>query len=193
MWPEPFRYPYFTTANGGVTLDLLQCIGSSRITGQSLNSLYMLIREARYERMYQTIIEYYTHCKAYTNSVNRDFECTPLLPILHNINGYYDHEPLSVHTMSELYSNWCNDNIPIWSAYTQQLTSNYVSIDSSHKIPKRVTGNTFSRLWSMVDIETGIILQQQMLTNEANVDILPMLQQHIKRCYSLNKPLINVR
>ena len=180
------KYTFHTTHAAGVTLDLLQHIVASRTTGQSLNKLQQFIRELRYERMHNTIVDYYNHCKTYQH-ICSDYQPTPLPPILHNAAGYYDHEPLSVHTMAEIYTDWCKLYEQQWKAYTQQLTADYVSIDSSHKIPKRVKGNAFTKLWSMADISTGVILQQQMLTNEANADIQPMLYQHVARCASLGK------
>ncbi len=185
------KYPFYTTANCGVTNELLQLIVSSRaVSLTSLTTLRKNIREIRYERMFKTIIDYNYHCDWYRKSRGfRDESFEELPPILTNPTGYHDHEPISVNTMGEIYREWCSDNMSTWSNYTQQLTADQVSIDSSHKIPKRVTGNAFGRLWSMVDISTGVILQQQMLTNETNEDILPMLKQHVARCISLDKPV----
>ena len=184
------KYPFYTTANTGVTNQLLRRIQSARAANNtSLKSLYKEMRELRYERMYTAITDYYYHCDWYKQQRCRDTVFEPLPPVINNPSGYYDHEPIRVVTMSELYNEWCDDNLTIWTNYTQQLTADQVRIDSSHKVPKRVRDNAFTRLWSMVDIETGVILQQQMLTSETNADILPMLKQHVARCTSLGKPL----
>lgn len=40
-----------------------------------------------------------------------------------------------------------------------------------------------------MDVDTGFILTQQMLTHENHIDVLPMFEQYVQRCSELSKPL----
>ena len=157
--------------------------------------------EARYDRLHTTIVKYYQHCKehkAYVMAgiakllnfgVGTEESYDILAPVLSTQHGYNDYEPPSVPVLSSIYQRSCSNDIEIWNSYTQQLTGQHVSIDATHKIAKKVNNGSYTRLWSMVDIETGCILHQQMLTHEAHEDVLPMFKQYATRCRELQRPL----
>ena len=78
----------------------------------------------------------------------------------------------------------------MWNLHTQQHTAaRAVSIDSTFKIGKKVSGRSHRCLWSLVDVDTGVICSQQMLTNETNEDLMPMIEKYVERCQILDKPL----
>ena len=56
-------------------------------------------------------------------------------------------------------------------------------------MPKKLTNSSFTRLWSMMDVETGCLLHQQMLTHETQDDVLPMMWSYAQRCTELGRPL----
>ena len=78
---------------------------------------------------------------------------------------------------------------PLWKRHTQQLTADRVCIDATFKVPKKLTNSSFTRLWSMMDVETGCLLHQQMLTHETQDDVLPMMWSYAQRCTELGRPL----
>ena len=68
--------------------------------------------------------------------------------------------------------------VPYWNRHTQQLTADRVCIDATFKVPKKLIDGSLTRLWSMMDVDTGCLLHQQMLTHEAHEDVLPMLSSY---------------
>ncbi|MGH2640028.1 MAG: hypothetical protein ACRDF4_12230, partial [Rhabdochlamydiaceae bacterium] len=195
------RFQFFLTAEEGVTLVLLSRIINCRLSAGGFNALRNEISQSRHERMYQAIENYHLHCLHHHNSrlnsllgyfsVNRGTtqHYPALPPILHNPDGYYDHDPLSVKAMSAIYQSYCKQQLSLWIRYSQQFTAKRVSIDSTFKIAKRIPKSPTTRLWSMVDIDTGIILVQQLLTHESHVDVCPMLGSYASRCHELKAPL----
>jgi len=190
-------FQFVLTEEEGVTMELFNRIVSARMCGSSLTQLRRELRTNRHERMYRAILSYYRHCEDHRSmskatltawmsgigTTSNEYEDFP--PILHNPDAYYDHDPLTVKTMSDIYVKYCKDKAPMWTSYTQQLTANRVSIDATFKVAKKIRNSSLTRCWSMVDIDTGVILHQQMLTHECHDDVLPMLKQYVARCKEL--------
>jgi hypothetical protein len=195
--PVQAQFPFHLTAEEGVTLPLLHRITSARMMGSSLNALRQELMEARHWRMHRTIVSYYSDCynhqkpsigisswgKGATEQYDR------LAPQLHTEHGYHDHPAPSVALMQEVYLKWAAGHEETWTRDTMQRASENLSIDAQHRLPKKVTGGAFTRLWSAVDPSTGCIHHQQLLTNETNADVLPMMEEYANRCRSLGVPL----
>ena len=199
-------FKFILSGKEGVTLDVHTRIINSRLNGSSFQALYQELKQNRYNRLYQTIAAYYRHQEDYRKMIVRtpfrgwmpgfgatseeeDADTLPMPPILHNPNGYHDHLPLSKQTISTLYESYCQTSIPSWSTYTQQLTAPLVSLDATFKIALKLHQSSLTRLWTLIDITTGVILHLQMLTHETHNDILPMLMSYRARCQALNAPL----
>ena len=105
------------------------------------------------------------------------------------LNGhyYFDHPAPTVSFLGRRQHAHATRMAPIWMGYTQQLYADRVCIDATFKVPKKLTESSYTRLWSMMDVETGCILTQQMLTHEAHEDVLPMLMAYRQRCRVLNR------
>ena len=190
----------------GVTLEVHSRIINSRLNGSSFQAFYQELVQNRYNRMYRTITAYYQHQEDYraaqvrspyvkwmfgfgATSEEEDRVTLPMLPELESANGYHDHLPLSKQTMTTMYQGYCERQIPSWTTYTQQLTAPLVSLDATFKIAKKLQQSSLTRLWSLIDINTGVILHLQMLTHETHHDILPMLMSYRARCKVLNADL----
>jgi hypothetical protein len=184
------HFRFVLTPEEGVTLDLHSRIIEARVCGSTLHALHNELQRNRYTRMYETIAAYYQDCEHHKLSSSSFFirglgsnaDYSPLPPILHNPDGYYDHDAPSVQFLSDVRLRYCSAQSELWEAYTQQLTASRVCIDSTFKIAKRMRTSNVKLLWSMMDIETGCILTQQMLTHERHEDVQPMLFQYSERC-----------
>jgi hypothetical protein len=110
-------------------------------------------------------------------------------PILHNPDAYFDHEPPCVAYMMNICDRFSESNMAMWTQYSQQLTGERVCIDSTWKVAKRMIQSSGRTLWSMMDVDTGCILTQQVLTHEAAMDVLPMMSSYAARCKELSVPL----
>lgn len=180
-------FKFVLTAEEGVTMDLFNRIINARMTGSSFQALRNELVQARYDRLYGTIAAYYKHCEDYrqiseaspirqwfggfgvvTNSAEANYY---MPPDLHNPVAYFDHLPPAVSTFSEIYQRYCQQKSPLWMAYTQQLTAERVSIDATFKIANKINKSNLTRCWSMIDIDTGVILHQQLLTHESHREI----------------------
>ena len=197
-------FKFVLSGHEGVTSELHTLIINSRMNGSSFQSLYEQLLQNRYNRLYRTIAAYYRHQEDYRatryrspfrswmpgfGTAEEDSDILPMLPILHNRDGYFDHLPLSKQTISTMYRDYCHDYIPSWSLYTQQLTADLVSLDATFKIAFKLQNSSLTRLWTLIDIQTGCILHLQMLTHETHNDILPMLISYRARCEALKRPL----
>jgi hypothetical protein len=201
------HFPFMLTAEDGVTLELYRRVVEARASGWSLHALRRELERNRYDRMFRMIALYNSECERYrlqpgttggylsltqwmsgqgAPHVDDDFP-----PILHNPLGYYDHEPPSVNYLSDLTNRHCSNRMELWTRHAQQLTGDLVCVDSTWKIAKRLNkADSAGRcLWSMLDIETGCILHQQLLTHEAHSDVSPMLKQYVARSLALGRPL----
>ena len=197
-------FSYVLTREEGVTTELHSRIVAARVSGSSLNALRRELVSNRYTRMHETIAAYYEHCESYSkqqrgsllsylgggfsgHGARTAFPHLP--PVLSNPAGYYDHEPPSVHFMSELCQRASESTSELCRSYTQQLTADRVCIDATFKVAKRISASPSRMLWSMMDISTGCLLHQQMLTHERHDDVLPMFQSYAARCRELGQPL----
>jgi hypothetical protein len=185
----------------GVSVVLHRRVVEARVSGSSLNALRNELVRNRYTRMYEKIAAYYQHCKHHrmtgTTGITpwlfgRGASTTyaPLPPIIHNESGYYDHEPPSITYFSELYQLHCQEQSTLWTRYTQQLTAERaICIDATFKLAKKVVNTSAKMLWSMMDIDTGCVLHQQLLTHERHDDILPMMASYADRCREMGVSL----
>jgi hypothetical protein len=196
---------YVLTKEEGVTTELHSRIVAARVSGSSLNALRRELVINRYQRMHETIAAYYEHCHSYSNQ-HRQFlrlgffaqlyqgegarhRFPDMPPLLSNPDAYFDHEPPSVQFMSELCQRWAERNAELSIRYAQQQVADLVCIDATFKVAKRIRASPSRMLWSMMDISTGCILNQQMLTHERHEDVLPMFRSYAARCRELGKPL----
>lgn len=198
-------FRFVLTKEEGVTLELHRKIVEARVTGSSLHALQRELCRNRYTRMFETITAYYQHCEQHAADRNMVQRATtilhhfsgqgatpsyaPMPPILHNPDAYFDHEPPSIHYMSELYVQHGQRQAPFWTRHAQQLTSDRVCFDATFKVAKRVHSSSARMLWSMMDLNTGCILTQQLLTHERHDDVLPMFSGYAARCRELRAPL----
>ena len=193
------RFTYVFSKQEGVTLELHRQIVEVRVSGSSLMALRNELVRNRYTRMYETIAAYHQHClrhrelheaglKAYCSGQGSSHHYTPMPPILNDPDAYFDHEPPGINFFSNVYHEHGVEQSAMWTRYTQQLTAERVSIDATFKMPKKVANSSVRMLWSMMDIDTGCILQQQLLTHERHYDILPMLSSYAARCRELGVP-----
>ena len=193
-------FRFVLTKEEGVTLELYNRIIEARVSGSSLHALRRELLRNRRNRMYETIASYYQHCRSHQLETapsissyfggrghRHDYKHMP--PELHNPDAYYDHEPPSIDYMSELTNRHCSSNSELWTRYTQQLTGDRVCIDATFKVAKRLDSSSSRMLWSMMDLSTGCILHQQLLTHERHADVLPMFVSYAARCRELEVPL----
>lgn len=108
----------------GVTLELHRKIVETRVTGGSLHAMQRELYSNRWTRMLETIAAYHQHCEEHTtdNGLLRRAKTIPqhfggqgqqltydaMPPILHNPDGYFDHEPQSTQSMSHHYVQHCS-------------------------------------------------------------------------------------
>jgi hypothetical protein len=191
-------FRYHLTAEEGVTEELLREIADARMSGSSLQQLQTKLTAARHDRMYQWLTAYYHACNshklwsnAFINSKGEVVSYAPFPPLLTTGDAYCDHLPPSLSTLRMIYDRYCADNSTTWIQHTRQHTARRVSIDATFKVAKKVDSrdSPFKMLWTMVDIDTGVLCAQQMLTHERSDDILPMLQGYVARCAELQLPL----
>jgi hypothetical protein len=197
------QFPFVLSGHEGVTLELYNRIIQARVTGYSLNALRREMGRYRHERMYDAISAYYAACEHHMLSVApkrgvdiRSFwtrgaapTYSPLPPDLHNPDGYYDHPPPTIDFMSAIAQRHFCESQDVWNRYTQQLTADRVCIDSTFKAPRKMKSSPGRLLWSMMDVQSGCILHQQVLTHEAHNDLRPMFEQYVARCAELGRPL----
>ena len=191
------HFRFVLTPEEGVTLELHARIVDARMGGSTLNALHKELTRNRYTRLYETVAAYYQHCELHKMAASglmsfsrgravvlcADAPNPPQPQRLLRLRGA--HRRLPERRPFAL----CEEQTDMWAAYTQQLTASRVCIDSTWKIAKRLKKSNLRLLWSMMDIETGCILTQQMLTHERHDDLKPMLFQFVARCKELNMPL----
>jgi hypothetical protein len=191
-------FRYHLTAEEGVTDDLMREIAGARMSGSSLQGLQQKLNAARYDRMYQWQSAYYHACSSHklwnskgSNGKGEAVSYPHFPPLLTTENAYCDHAAPSIDTLRQLYDGNCERSSDLWMQHTQQHTAKRVSVDATFKIAAKVHNrdSPFRMLWTMVDIDTGVICSQQMLTHERSEDVLPMLQGYVARCKELRKPL----
>ena len=208
------RFRFVLTHRSAVTDELHQRIIDARVHGGSLKQLKNELNRNRHTRMHETIAAYYRHCEHYklSRQINKTGGQSSLLYMMSHSQGaphtfnilrpelqpettddtgayYYDWPAPSVHFMGERQQVHAKRMEPIWKAYTQRLTADRVCIDATFKVPMKLTNTSMTRLWSMMDVETGCLLHQQMLTHEAHEDVLPMLMSYALRCQELGRTL----
>ena len=199
------RFHYVLTDQEGVTVEVQRMIQSARVSGVSFTALRQQLVNNRFERLYQSIQAYQDHCTHYVHQhqachrssqstsagqgVDISFECFEPTLDLSNGSCYLDHSPPSTAVFGEIYDRFCHEMMPVWYEHAKQNTAPDVCIDATFKIAKKLRSTAMTRLWSLMDVKTGIILHQQMITHEAHVDVLPMLKQYASRCAELNQPL----
>jgi len=196
------RFIYVLSREDGITINLANRIANARLIASSFNALRKELVTLRYERMYFHIHAYYEHCQ-HVREFNQStknilsslfgrgseiaFDDFP--PTFNNPIGYYDHEPLSISSMSDYYEKYCETRISYWQTHAQHQTSDRVSIDATFKIAKKISKSTMTRLWSLIDVNTGVILHQQLITHEFHRDVLPMFNEYANRCRELGQSL----
>jgi hypothetical protein len=193
-------FRFVLTGEDGVTLELYNRIVEMRVTGSSLHVLARDINRNRHGRMYEAMAMYYQDCERHKlarqpkltrlwGGAGASHKYDPFPPLLHNPAAYYDHPAPSVHFMAELCNRFSANREDLWTRYTQQLTADQVCIDSTFKIPMRMQNSSGRMVWSMMDIRTGCILHQQLLTHEKHADLLPMMTQYASRARELGVAL----
>lgn len=114
------QFPFFLTVASGVTKPMLDRIVNARMSASSLASLRGLMCEARHDRMHAAIIAYYQHYHLHRKTLGSAEQYAEFTPQLSNKQCYYDHDPPSTHTLSEIYQAYCNENsgLHLWAMLT---------------------------------------------------------------------------
>lgn len=192
------KFRFVLTGQEGVTLEVYNRIVDARVTGSNLKKLFEEMQTNRYTRMYETITAYYQHCQEHKTRKDMSTKwyqgrgappTFPPMPPKFDRNAYYDYEPLSAHVMSQLFVHYTKQRLELWTRYSQQLTSQRVCFDATFKVAKRVRDTAAHLLWSLMCLDSGCILSQQMITHEKHPDVLPLLEGYARRAVELKQPL----
>ena len=173
---EQFRF--VLSKEEGVTQELEARIVDARLSGSSLNALRRELQHNRYNRMYAAMGAYYRHCEEYhlqrapnggwggalTAVMDRGAPAPidDFPPVLHNPAAYFDHPAPSTIFMSEVLQRHARSNSVLWTTYMQQLTADRICVDATFKVAKGLTSSASRLLYSMMDMDSGCVLHQQM-------------------------------